>query len=82
MLKEGTKTFEGKAHLQPSFHHHSSSSSLFFIIPTMPIFFHPMIGVDEAVIRNIEAAKQLAQIVRTSLGPNGEFVEASGSKKA
>lgn len=28
-------------------------------------------GVDEAVIRNIEAAKQLSQIVSTSLGPNG-----------
>ncbi|CAN0229270.1 unnamed protein product, partial [Discosporangium mesarthrocarpum] len=28
-------------------------------------------GVDEAIIRNINAAKQLAAIVRTSLGPNG-----------
>uniref|UniRef100_A0A7S0S258 CCT-theta n=1 Tax=Chlamydomonas leiostraca TaxID=1034604 RepID=A0A7S0S258_9CHLO len=28
-------------------------------------------GVDEAVVRNIEACKNLAQIVRTSLGPNG-----------
>lgn len=28
-------------------------------------------GVDEAVIRNIEAIRDLAQIVRTSLGPNG-----------
>ena len=28
-------------------------------------------GVDEAVIRNIEAAKQLSQIVSSSLGPNG-----------
>ncbi|CAM9234574.1 unnamed protein product [Scytosiphon promiscuus] len=28
-------------------------------------------GVDEAIIRNINAAKELAAIVRTSLGPNG-----------
>jgi hypothetical protein len=29
-------------------------------------------GVDEAVVRNIEACKNLSQITRTSLGPNGE----------
>eukprot|EP00742_Colponemidia_sp_Colp-10_P000949 GILJ01001029.1.p1 GENE.GILJ01001029.1~~GILJ01001029.1.p1 ORF type:complete len:543 (-),score=112.98 GILJ01001029.1:275-1903(-) len=28
-------------------------------------------GVDEAIIRNIEACKQMSQITRTSLGPNG-----------
>jgi T-complex protein 1 subunit theta len=28
-------------------------------------------GVDEAVIKNIDACKGLAQITRTSLGPNG-----------
>ncbi|CBN79744.1 conserved unknown protein [Ectocarpus siliculosus] len=28
-------------------------------------------GVDEAIMRNINAAKELAAIVRTSLGPNG-----------
>lgn len=28
-------------------------------------------GVDEAIVRNINAAKELAAIVRTSLGPNG-----------
>jgi len=28
-------------------------------------------GVDEAVMRNIEAAKGMAHITRTSLGPNG-----------
>jgi T-complex protein 1 subunit theta len=28
-------------------------------------------GVDEAVLRNIDACKQLATIVRTSIGPNG-----------
>lgn len=28
-------------------------------------------GVDEAVLRNIEACKNMAQITRTSLGPNG-----------
>ena len=29
-------------------------------------------GIDEAVMRNIEACKNMAQITRTSLGPNGE----------
>lgn len=28
-------------------------------------------GVDEAVLRNIEAVHELAEILRTSLGPNG-----------
>jgi hypothetical protein len=31
-------------------------------------------GVDEAIMRNIDAAKQLADIVKTSLGPNGKLV--------
>lgn len=30
-----------------------------------------MSGVDEAVLKNIEACKSLSKIVRTSLGPNG-----------
>ena len=30
-----------------------------------------MQGLEEAVLRNIEAAKQLTQITKTSLGPNG-----------
>jgi len=30
-------------------------------------------GLEEAVLKNIEACKQLAQITRTSMGPNGEF---------
>jgi T-complex protein 1 subunit theta len=29
-------------------------------------------GVDDAILRNIDAAKQLADIIKTSLGPNGE----------
>jgi hypothetical protein len=29
--------------------------------------------VDEAVVRNIEAAKQLAHIVSSSMGPNGTW---------
>lgn len=29
-------------------------------------------GVEEAVLKNIEACKGLAAITRTSLGPNGE----------
>ena len=28
-------------------------------------------GLDEAVLKNIDACKQLSQITRTSLGPNG-----------
>jgi hypothetical protein len=28
-------------------------------------------GLEEAVLKNIEACKQLAQITRTSMGPNG-----------
>jgi hypothetical protein len=28
-------------------------------------------GLDEAVIKNIEACKQLSKITRTSMGPNG-----------
>ena len=30
-----------------------------------------MSGLDEAVIKNVEACKQLSKITRTSLGPNG-----------
>lgn len=30
-------------------------------------------GLEEAVVKNIEACKELAQITRTSLGPNGAF---------
>ena len=29
-------------------------------------------GLEEAVLKNIEACKGLSQIARTSLGPNGE----------
>ena len=28
-------------------------------------------GLEEAILKNVEACKQLAQITRTSLGPNG-----------
>jgi T-complex protein 1 subunit theta len=28
-------------------------------------------GLDEAVLKNIDACKQLSKITRTSLGPNG-----------
>lgn len=28
-------------------------------------------GTDEAVLKNVDACRQLAQITRTSLGPNG-----------
>lgn len=30
-------------------------------------------GLEEAVLRNIEACKNLSQITRTSLGPNGAW---------
>lgn len=39
-------------------------------------------GLDEAVIRNIEACKGLSTITRTSMGPNGKprrFVSNGGS---
>lgn len=29
-------------------------------------------GVEEAILRNIEACKDLSNILRTSLGPNGK----------
>ena len=35
-------------------------------------------GLDEAVIKNIEACKELSTITRTSLGPNGSLIP-SGS---
>lgn len=31
-------------------------------------------GLDEAVLKNIDACKQLSQITRTSLGPNGKHI--------
>lgn len=35
-------------------------------------------GMEEAVLRNIEATRQLAQITRTSMGPNGACVPTPG----
>lgn len=37
-------------------------------------------GVQEAVVKNIEACKGLAQITRTSMGPNGENRVRSSTK--
>jgi T-complex protein 1 subunit theta len=34
-------------------------------------------GLDEAVIKNIDACKQLSKITRTSLGPNGASCAAA-----
>lgn len=34
-------------------------------------------GLEEAVLKNIEACKQLAQITRTSMGPNGGISNAA-----
>lgn len=36
-------------------------------------------GLEEAVLKNIEACKGLAAITRTSLGPNGELPFADGA---
>jgi T-complex protein 1 subunit theta len=33
-----------------------------------------MSGLDEAVLKNIEACKQLSKITRSSLGPNGTSI--------
>jgi hypothetical protein len=33
-------------------------------------------GLEEAVLKNIEACKALAQITRTSMGPNGELTRS------
>lgn len=46
----------------------------------MPYAFQSMLkegykhlsGVDEAVLKNLEACKQLSAMTKTSLGPNGE----------
>ncbi len=35
-------------------------------------------GIEEAVMKNIEACKGLAQITRTSLGPNGKLFQDRG----
>lgn len=37
-----------------------------------------MSGLEEAVLRNIEACKGLTQITRTSLGPNGAAAGVGG----
>jgi|TARA_B110000305_G_scaffold187758_1_gene209282 hypothetical protein len=37
-----------------------------------------MSGLDEAVIKNVEACKQLSKITRTSLGPNGTVPHDDG----
>lgn len=34
-------------------------------------------GLDEAVYKNIEAGKQLSQIAKTSMGPNGKLQSPS-----
>lgn len=36
-----------------------------------------MSGLDEAVLKNIDACKQLSTITRTSLGPNGTTTSGS-----
>ena len=33
-----------------------------------------LVGLDEAVLKNIEACKQLSSIIKTSMGPNGVWV--------
>lgn len=36
-------------------------------------------GLEEAVYKNIDACKQLAAIVKTSMGPNGEKEKENGN---
>lgn len=40
-----------------------------------------MSGLEEAVLRNIEACKGLTQITRTSLGPNGAYPRGALSRR-
>lgn len=39
-------------------------------------------GLDEAVYKNIEAGKQLSQIAKTSMGPNGKLESRSFIRRA
>lgn len=39
-------------------------------------------GVEEAVIKNIDACKALSQITRTSMGPNGAIKPFDGDSRA
>ena len=43
------------------------------ILITEPKFVQHLQGLDEAVLRNIQAVKELTDLVRTSFGPNGAF---------
>lgn len=36
-------------------------------------------GLDEAVVKNIDACRQLSKITRTSLGPNGAGADFGGT---
>jgi T-complex protein 1 subunit theta len=40
-----------------------------------------MSGLEEAVLKNIEACKQLAQITRTSMGPQGGWGWGGGRNR-
>ncbi len=39
-------------------------------------------GVEEAVLRNIDACKELSRMTATSLGPNGERASSQSSAEA
>jgi hypothetical protein len=39
-------------------------------------------GLEEAVLRNIDACKALSQITRTSMGPNGARAAPMGARRA
>ena len=60
MLKKGHKTFQGSVLTYFVF-----SSFMFCVIST----FH--VGIHGAVLQNIDACRQIADILRTSFGPNG-----------
>jgi len=57
---------EGWSQGNPSFFPYSSTT-----FPQFPIMFPPLQILEEAVYRNIAAVKELSQVTRTSLGPNG-----------
>ena len=52
--------------------HEMGSSGMPFGLQSMLKDGHKhLTGLDEAVIKNIDACRQLSKITRTSLGPNG-----------
>lgn len=53
-----------------------STNTLLSISPQRKLQF--LQGLDEAVLRNIQAVNELSDLVRTSFGPNGASFRADG----